>query len=107
MLRDLRFAVRMFRKSPAFTALVLAALALGIGVTTAMFSVVHSILLRPLPFPDADRLMMVWERPPDTQRTNVVQTQNFLDWRQRNRSFDGIAALHSIPINLSGEGEPV
>jgi putative ABC transport system permease protein len=104
---DVRFAVRMFRKSPGFTVLVLTALTLGIGATTAIFSVVRSVLLRPLPFPDPGRLVMVWERPPEREHRNVVQTQNFLDWRSRNRSFEAIAAVHSIPMNLSGEGEPV
>ena len=104
---DLRFALRMFRKSPGFTVLVLTALTLGIGATTAIFSVVRSVLLRPLPFPNPSRLVMVWERPPQSNRTNVVQTQNFLDWRSRNRSFENIAAVHGIPMNLSGEGEPV
>jgi putative ABC transport system permease protein len=107
MLADIRFALRMFRKSLGFTVLVLTALTLGIGATTAIFSVVRSVLLRPLPFPDPGRLVMVWERPPQSNRTNVVQTQNFLDWRSRNRSFEAIAAVHGIPMNLSGEGEPV
>src|SRR5262249_48701933 len=107
MKADLRFALRMFRKSPGFTVLVLTALTLGIGATTAIFSVVRSVLLRPLPFPDPNRLVMVWERPPQSNRTNVVQTQNFLDWRSRNRPFDNIAAVQGLPMTLSGEGEPV
>jgi len=105
--QDLRFALRMMAKNPAFTCLALVALALGIGATTAMFTVVNSVLLRPLPFRDPGRLVVVWERPPDADRNNVVQTQNFLDWRKRNRSFDDIAALFEIPMNLEGEGEPV
>src|SRR5437870_3333802 len=80
--KDLRYAARMLRKNPSFTAVALAALALGIGATTAVFSVVHSILLRPLPFPEPDRLVMVWETQPGG-KTNVIQTQNFLDWRGR------------------------
>jgi putative ABC transport system permease protein len=105
--QDLRFAARMFRKNPAFTALAIAALALGIGATTVMFSVVNSVLLRPLPYADPGRLVMVWERPPSGKLTNVVQTQNFLDWRARNRSFTNIAALISLAANFEGEGEPV
>ncbi|MBZ5727472.1 MAG: ABC transporter permease [Acidobacteriia bacterium] len=105
--QDLRFAARMMRRSPAFTAVALAALALGIGATTAMFSVVNAVLLRPLPFPDAGRLVMVWERPPEGGLTNVVQTQNFFDWRKRNRSFENIAALFRLPANLESEGDPV
>lgn len=105
--RDLRFAARMLLKNPAFTVVALSALALGIGATTAVFSVVDSVLLRPLPFPQPERLVMVWERPPQGKSTNVVQTQNFLDWHARNHSFQGIAAIWATPINLSDQGEPV
>jgi len=105
--QDVRFAVRMLRKSPAFTALALGALALGIGATTAIFSVVDSILLKPLPFADPARLLMVWEVTPSGQRNASVQTQNFLDWRQRNRSFEAIAAMMTIPANLVADGEAV
>src|SRR5258707_7820655 len=104
--QDTRFAIRLLRKAPAFTLTAIGVLALGIGATTAIFSVVHSVLLRPLSFPDPDRLAMVWERQP-FGRTNVIQTQNFLDWRAHNRSFSRIAALYAFSMNLSGEGEPV
>ncbi|HXB69033.1 MAG TPA: ABC transporter permease [Candidatus Acidoferrales bacterium] len=105
--QDLRFAARMLLKNPAFTVVALSALALGIGATTATFSVVNSVLLRPLQFPAPERLVMVWERPPQGKLTNVVQTQNFLDWHARNHSFEGIAAIWATPVNLAGEGEPV
>jgi putative ABC transport system permease protein len=104
--QDLRFAARMLRKNVAFTAVALAALTLGIGATTAMFSVVYSVLLKPMQFPEPDRLVMVWERQP-SGRNNVVQTHNFLDWRTRNRAFLNIAAYVNTSANLSGEGEPV
>src|SRR5580658_781001 len=105
--QDIRYAARMFWKNPAFTALALASLTLGIGATTAIFSVVNSVLLRPLPFRNPDRLVMVWERPPETGHNNVVQTQNFLDWRARNRSFENMAAVFQISTNLEGQGEAV
>ncbi len=105
--QDIRYAARMFGKNPAFTALALASLALGIGATTAIFSVVNSVLLRPLPFRDPGQLVMVWERPPETDHNNVVQTQNFLDWRARNRSFENMAAVFQISTNLEGQGEAV
>jgi putative ABC transport system permease protein len=105
--QDIRYAARMFGKNPAFTALALASLTLGIGATTAIFSVVNSVLLRPLPLRDPGRLAMVWERPPGSGRNNVVQTQNFLDWRARNRSFENMAAIFQISTNLEGEGEAV
>ncbi len=98
--QDLKFALRMMRKSPAFTILAVSALTLGIGATTAIFSVVNSVLLRPLHLPDPDRLVMVWERPPHVEHRNVVQTANFLEWRRQNRSFSDIAALIQIATNV-------
>ncbi len=107
LLQDTRFALRSLRKNPAFTALALAALSLGIGATGAMFTVANSVLLRPLPFPDPQRLVMVWEKPPEGKATNVVQPQNFLDWRQRSRSFVDIAAMVGLPFNFEANGDAV
>src|SRR5262249_44205326 len=104
--KDLQYAARILRKSPGFAAVAIAALALGIGATTAIFSVVNSVLLKPLLFPDPDRLVMVWERQPNSTRNNVVQTQNFLDWRARNRPLESIAARNALPMNSAGQGEP-
>jgi putative ABC transport system permease protein len=104
--RDARFALRLLRKSPAFAITAIAVLALGIGATSAIFSVVNAVLLRPLPFVEPDRLVMVWEHQP-FGRPNVIQTQNFLDWRVRNKSFTQISALYPISMNLSGDGDPV
>jgi putative ABC transport system permease protein len=104
--QDARFAIRLLRKSPAFTLTAITVLALGIGATTAIFSVVNAVLLRPLAFSEPDRVVMVWERQP-SGRTNVIQTQNFLDWRARNRSFSAISCVYGLPMNLSGDGDPV
>jgi putative ABC transport system permease protein len=104
--RDLRFALRLLRKSPGFAITAIAVLALGIGATSAIFSVVNAVLLRPLPFAEPDRLVMVWEKQP-FGRSNVIQTQNFLDWRARNKSFTQIAAIYQLSMNVSGDGEPV
>src|SRR5581483_11474133 len=106
-IQDVRFASRMMVKSPGFTVLALAALALGIGATTAIFSVVNSVLMRPLPFRDPSRLVMVWEVRPHIDHNNVVQSGNFLEWRRRNRSFVDIAAFLQLPTNISGDGDAV
>src|SRR4029077_13546044 len=83
---------------------VLAALALGIGATTAIFTVVNSVLLEPLPFPSPKRLVALREIRPDGQINPSAQTQNFLDWRARNRSFERIAVLQQLPANLVAGG---
>ena len=105
--QDLRFALRMMRKNLAFTGLALVALTLGIGATTAIFSVVNSVLLRPLPFPEPDRLMTIWENPPKSTHNNLVQSGNLLAWRERNRSFVDIAAMFPMGINVEGQGDAV
>ena len=105
--QDLHFSIRLLRRSPGFTALALTALALGIGATTGVFSVVNSVLLRRLPFPRPDRLMAVWETQPNTKKPNVVQTGNFLEWRERNRSFERMAAIDFPPVNLEVGGAAV
>ena len=105
--RDGRFALRLLRKSPAFALTAIAVLALGIGATTAIFSVVNAVLLRPLAFSEPDRIVQVWERRAGTTHNNVIQTQNFLDWRARNRSFSRISCIYGLSMNISGDGEPV
>jgi MacB-like periplasmic core domain len=104
-LQDLRYAVRTLRKSFGFTVVVLAALALGIGATTTIFTVVKSVLLDRLPFPSPDRLVSLREIAPSGHINPSVQTQNFLDWRARNRSFEYIAALQQLPVNVADRGE--
>jgi putative ABC transport system permease protein len=105
--QDLRYAVRGLRRSPGFTALACAAFALGIGATTAVFSVVRSVLLRPLPYPEPAALVAIWERPPRSDHRNVVAMSNFLAWRERARSFEAMAAFTERPMNLIGPEEPV
>ena len=105
--KDLLYGARMLAKQPAFTIVVVAALALGIGANTAIFSVVNSILLRPLPYRDPDRLVMVWM---DNRRINVDQDihsyANYSDYRDQNQSFEQLAAFNGISVNLIGVGEP-
>jgi putative ABC transport system permease protein len=105
--QDLRYGVRMLARSPGFTLIAVAALALGIGANTALFSVVNATLLKPLPYNQADRLVMVWEhnRPRNKDR-NVVSPTNFLDWQEQSTAFEQIAAFYDNRFNLTGAGEP-
>ncbi len=92
VLQDLRYAFRSLRKSPGFTAAALLTLGLGIGANVAIFSVVNAVLLRPLPYPSAERLMMVWGRHPQIGR-EAASLPDFLDWRAQAASFEDLAAL--------------
>ena len=99
-LNDARYAARSFARTPLFSAIVITTLALGIGSSTSIFSLLDGILLRALPFPESNRLMMLWEVPPETWKPNVVWMNNFVAWKERNRSFQSMAAWMSLPINL-------
>src|SRR5579884_3513252 len=108
MIQDLRFGWRQLAKYPGFTAVALVTLALGIGANAAIFSVVNAVLLRPLPFPQPDRLFHLWEAKPSKGYTrNTVNPFNFLDWRDRTHSFEGMAAISTETMNLSVNGQPV
>jgi len=106
LVQDLRFGIRTLIKSPGFTLVALAALALGIGANTAIFTVVNAVLLRPLPFRDPDRLVMVWEHSPRTGKPNVVNPQNFKAWEVPKRSFEQMAAYINTDVDITGEGRP-
>jgi putative ABC transport system permease protein len=108
MWQDARYAARTFLKEPSFTVVAVLTLALGIGANTAIFSVVDAILLRPLPYPEPDRLVRIWESSVrfDSPR-NVVNPINFLDWRDHSRSFEAIAAIVDHMSNLSVNGQPI
>src|SRR5579863_244873 len=106
ILHDLTFALRMLRKTLAFSLVVVSVLALGIGANTAIFSVVNQAMLRRLPFADPERLVMVWERNPQSSKANVVNPNNFLEWKARNRSFDPLASLVAFQVSINGGGEP-
>ena len=106
MLRDLRLAIRTLWRTPGFTLIAVAALALGIGANSALFSIVYSMILRPLAVAEPERLVMVWETRPDRGfANNVVSNANFLDWRARNRVFDGMSPLFFGTNTLGGVGE--
>jgi predicted permease len=103
--QDFRFALRTFRQSPGFTFAALLTLALGIGGNTAIFSVIDGALLHPIPFPDADRLVALYQKTPRDQK-NAVSYPNLLDWQQRTRTFEGIAGVRNDSFTLTGRGEP-
>jgi predicted permease len=109
LFKDLGYGFRMLRRSPAFAAVAILTLALGIGVTTAVFSVVNAVLLRPLPFTHQERLTVLWESAKKRQFGQIETSYaNFRDWREQNRVFSQLAALNSsnAGMNLTGVGEP-
>jgi putative ABC transport system permease protein len=104
---DVRHAVRMLVKSPGFAAVAIATLALGIGANTAIFSVVESVLLRPLPYPEPDRLVEVFESNPERGFSQFsASAPNYIDWRARNRSFQSLAAYDKEELAWTRPGAP-
>ena len=106
-MNDLRYALRLLRRSRLFTVTVVLTLALGIGATTAIFSVVNAVLLRPLPFVDPGRLMQVAERNDKLNLpTFSASALNYLSWKEQTRVFEGLAAIGFGTFTLSGQGDP-
>jgi predicted permease len=102
---DVRFAMRSLRRTPGFTSAAVVTLALGIGVNTAVFSIVNDVLLTPLPYPDPDQLVALYSRTADGVRS-FSSYPNFLDWVSDNRSFSDLAAFRPDNFNLIGLGQP-
>src|SRR5437870_2862378 len=106
-MNDLRFAFRQLLKNPGFTAVAVLTLALGIGANTALFSVVNTVLLKPLPYADAQRLVMVCENNlKQGWKQNVVSPANFLDWQEQSTVFEQMAGVRFDNFNLSGVENP-
>ncbi|HET9399513.1 MAG TPA: ABC transporter permease [Candidatus Acidoferrales bacterium] len=107
-MQDFRYAARTLRKTPAFTAIAVLTLALGIGANTAIFSVVNTVLLRPLPFDDSSRLVRLFHVPPEKSfpgaKTFSISPANFLDWQEQNHSFEAMAAYSVYRRTLTGTG---
>lgn len=107
LLADVRYACRTLLRNPGFAAIAIAALALGIGANTAIFSAVDAVLLRPLPYLEADRLAMVWE---DSSHVgfprNTPAPANYFDWKKQNTVFSDMAALRFTSVNITGDGAP-
>src|ERR1700759_3630279 len=107
LIQDCRYAVRMLLKRPGFTAIAVLALALGIGANTAIFSVVNAVMIRPLPYRDASRLVAIWEDNRNRGRhDNVISPANYLDWKAQNDVFEDMAALYDSRFNLTNVPDP-
>src|SRR5918999_1424622 len=101
MLTDIRRGLRLFGRRPALAAAAVVSLALGIGANTAIFSVLHNVVLNPLPYDDPDRLVIVWETRSDNPERWVAPA-NFVDWRRDAKSFASLAAFDEFAPTLSG-----
>jgi putative ABC transport system permease protein len=110
LLQDLRYGLRQLRKNPQFTALALLIVALGVGANTAIFSVVSAVLLRPLPFPQSERLVQVWHVPPAASFHGMsrfaVSPANYLDWLNQSRGFEQMAIYGGSNFNLTNQSQP-
>jgi len=107
ILQDIRYGLRTMLKSPGFTAVAVIALALGIGANTAIFSVVNALLLKPLPFKNADRLVLIWHTYPQLKLDQAsVSAPSYIEYRDMTSSFDEVATATEWSVNLTGVGEP-
>jgi putative ABC transport system permease protein len=105
--KDLQYGWRMLRRSPGFTAVAVLTLAIGIGANAAIFSVIYGVLLHPLPFHDADQIVLIWETTPNRNvDRGIASPAEFLDWRDMNHVFQELSAWRTWFYNLTGNGEP-
>lgn len=103
--QDLRYTMRTLAQSPGFALTAIAVLALGVGANTAAFSVTDFVLIRPLPFPQPERLLTLWEKAPEYSQMELSPA-NYVDWKQMSKSFDGMGAYVDTSVNLVGQGDP-
>jgi putative ABC transport system permease protein len=102
VLHDIRFAVRLLMRDPSFTVVALTTLTLGIAATVSVYAVLKAVLLNPLPFPEPDRVVLVWERTPSGEDHNLANAYNVLRWQSRNQTFDAMGSVMPLPMNLTG-----
>ena len=105
-IRDVRYAARMLRRSPGFTAAALITLALGIGATSAIFSIVRTVMLAPLPYREPDRIVTVWETNRGGTVRNVIAAANFAEWRERTRTLEHLGMVGGITQAMIVNGQP-
>src|SRR5215211_8420712 len=107
LLKDIRYSLRMFGKNRSFTIVALVALALGIGATTAIFSVVYAVALRPLPYKEPERLVKVWGKfEREGIPKNWISEPELYDLREESESFEDFAAIQTFGMNLAGDDSP-
>src|ERR1044071_2584931 len=104
LLQDIRYGARVLAKHKGFTLVAVLTLALGIGANTAIFSVVNELLLRPLPYREADRLVMLWEVSPKGRHNKNTSRGNYVSWRNQGTSFESMAAFADTRFGLTGDG---
>jgi putative ABC transport system permease protein len=104
MMRDMRYGLRLLRRNVGFTAVAVLALAIGIAANTAIFSVVYATLLAPLPYPDPDRIVMVWSRIQGFR--NSTATADYLDWKSQSNAFQSLSAWTGRSVNLATGERP-
>lgn len=107
LFQDVRYSLRQLRRSPGFTVIAILTLALGIGANAVIFSAVNSVLLRPLPYPNPNRLVQIWSTNPHTNRWGEwVSYPDFVDWRAQNKVFEGLVAYRTWLTNITGGDHP-
>src|SRR3982750_118375 len=100
--QDLRYGVRMLLKKPGFTVVAVVALSLGVGATSAVFSIVNAVLLHPMAIEEPERVVMLWENNLARNHAEVeVSYPNYLDWREQNRVFEEVSALPSVNFDMT------